>query len=282
MAPRTSNIGAIVLFCLVNIFRGELFKSKFNLENLNLKNFIRWLSSSIDPHSSQIRRVLEDKISKRRQNNKPRSMFADESPLLQELGTEQMKQIFKAARAIALYSNNDDRIYQIFEALVPTKKISVSFIIGTKYIPSKCSAYGRNASASDDAASPFAIKVPKSFEVLLAFHAYRVVTLMVEQNNPFSLSQSSPHTQTTSFVLVRNTKSGNRIGFAVQTVLNAWNAIASSMQFNNCQDMISPYILFDQELGVFKVLSTRNDGFAPSSQKTSPVNVGSSQDSQRL
>ena len=241
---------------------------------MNIVDLFRWVSESNDPHSTEIRTVLQEKIEKRPNTSKPRTMFPNDSPILQELGTEQMKQIFKAARAIALYSTVDKRILDIFNILVPTKMLSNSFIIGTKFIPSKCSSYNRVSTSKDVLPSPFATTIPKSFEVLLTFHAYRMATVLVEKDHPITVKYYSNQPDCTRFVVPKTTKSGNRIGFAVQSLLTAWNAVALHLALDSFHQLSAPYVLFKEDFGLFQVLEDRSDGFAPLSQTTSLLNVG--------
>ena len=274
MAPRTSNTGTIVLCSLINIFLSNEFSNYFNIEVMNIVDLFRWVSESNDPHSTEIRTVLQEKVDKRPNTSKPRTMFPNDSPILQELGTEQMKQIFKAARAIALYSGIDNRILHIFNLLIPTKMLSNSFIIGTKFIPSKCSSYNRASSSKDVLPSPFATSIPKSFEALLTFHAYRIATALVEKDHPITVKYYSNQPDCTRFVVPKTTKSGNRIGFAVQSLLTAWNAVALHLGLDSFHQLSAPYVLFNEDFGLFEVLEDRSDGFAPLSQTTSLVNVG--------
>lgn len=56
---------------------------------------------------------------------------------------------------------------------------------------------------------------------------------------------------------------GQRIGWAVQTVLRAWDALAKYFCFVDLEQMILPYITFDGNLGRFVAIPRRDIGYLP-------------------
>ena len=226
MAPRTTNLGITILHSFVNLFLCSLFTNKFHIDTLTIVDFFHCVAENNDPLSTDVRLALQGKIEKRQESETPKTMFPNESPILQELGKEQMKQIFKAARAIVLYGSIDERVVQNFDNLLPTKKSTNSFILGTKYIPSKCSAYTRTQSPHKEPNYPFKKAVPTSFQVPITFHAYRMVSIWADKKHPLSIENWKNQGVVKSLIPSRNTKSGNRIEFAVQSLVTAWNSIA--------------------------------------------------------
>ena len=101
-----------------------------------------------------------------------------------------------------------------------------------------------------------------------------MATVLVEKDHPVTVKYYSNQPDCTLFVVPKTTKSANRIGFAVQSLLTAWNAIALHLGLDSFDQLSAPYILFKEDFGLFQVLEDRSDGFAPLSQTTSLVNVG--------
>ena len=64
-----------------------------------------------------------------------------------------------------------------------------------------------------------------------------------------------------------------RIGYAVQTVVRAWDLFAQSLRFPNVDSMISPYILYMSASHKFVPLKARQDGYAPLSQRETLIGI---------
>jgi hypothetical protein len=60
---------------------------------------------------------------------------------------------------------------------------------------------------------------------------------------------------------------GQRIGFAVRSVVKAWDKLADALNFKNVEDMVAPYILFERaSMRIFPIDRTR--GWASLEQST--------------
>lgn len=66
-----------------------------------------------------------------------------------------------------------------------------------------------------------------------------------------------------------NTLMSQKIGYAVQKVVRAWDTLARYLQFRSVEEMLSPYILFEATQLKFKAISSREKGFAPTQQSSS-------------
>ena len=60
----------------------------------------------------------------------------------------------------------------------------------------------------------------------------------------------------------------------MQLIINAWNKFAVGVGLGQCSTLIAPYILFNPETKLFRVLEASDDGYAPTSQRTTLFNVG--------
>lgn len=66
----------------------------------------------------------------------------------------------------------------------------------------------------------------------------------------------------------RNSECVQALSDAVQIVMNAWNAVARALTFASIGTLIAPYIIFDSEKALYRVLSD-DEGFAPHEAGTS-------------
>lgn len=270
MASMTSNIGLRCFNYLVQLFRSDSCKEKFDISSntFSTESFIRWILNEDSAPAVGLKKLMEEK-NNNRGGREFRTQYPDEETVFQELGTEQVRQYFKAARAIAVYGMKDQRVLDACDLLLPTKKIPITFVTSGNFISSKCS------SVSHSGSSKFRTTIPRAFEVLLTLHAYRYVNLKKEERIGMG-SSSEQVPNDLGFNIPKTAKSGNRIGYAVQLMVSTWNRIALSIGLKDCKSLISPYILFDKDLGLFGVLKTRSDGFAPRIQSESLMNISGS------
>ena len=228
--------------------RSDAFKESFDISRSRASDIFKWIVSREDENSKVIKDLMLQK-NKARKVTTFRSMFKEGPPELLEIGTEQNRQILKLAVALVLYTLKDQRVSQVYDSTFRDRLAGLSFLIGSKYIPSKCARYKTNKE------SKFDTKVPKIFEILVYFHALRYY---VQKRNDTGSEHRLAGRQ--------DFRTGNRIGFAVQIVVNAWSSLARAIQLENCEAMISPYIMFDISTSQFRVLSNRTNGLAPLSQ----------------
>ena len=57
--------------------------------------------------------------------------------------------------------------------------------------------------------------------------------------------------------------SGQRIGWAIQTVLRGWDVLAKYFGFKDVEQMLLPYIIFDEDEAEFVVLESSHKGYYP-------------------
>ena len=225
----------------IEILQLEQFKKDFpEIKNVKTKDIFKWIVASDAEVCKRICNMMRQK-NERRRIKTFRSMFRENEPKhLQELGTEQNKQIFKASAALVLYDEKDPRILQAFWSVFDSGSIS-SLLVGTRYVPQKCSVNRVNKS------SQFSVKVPRKFEVLVYLHALKFFSVNRKICQEFNLKSSV----------------GNRIGYVVQNLIRAWSSLAKKLRMESCEEMVSPYIVFHISTGQFQVLKERTDGFSP-------------------
>jgi len=167
--------------------------------------------------------------------------FKDGNAVLQEMGTEQMKQFLRVVISVMMYAEKDQRVLELWDSLVNQRRvIPGTLIVGTSYIPSKSKSLRKGMKPA-----PFETGVPSAFEVLVLFQCLNKVK---------SKAPKKP-------------KTGNRVGFAVSRVYGAWNVLAKKSGYVNAGVMMAPYIFYDAPAVQFRPLAAKEDGFAPKVQK---------------
>ena len=64
----------------------------------------------------------------------------------------------------------------------------------------------------------------------------------------------------------KNRAIGDRIAFAVQIIVKTWGHLSEKLNVADFQELIGPYMLFEQIEKIFKPLRTAEDGIAPAKQ----------------
>lgn len=84
-----------------------------------------------------------------------------------------------------------------------------------------------------------------------------------------STAQSSQHSFFQKFLVKTLSKfegsPPQRVGWAIQKIIRAWDSFARHLGFKGIEHMIIPYLYFDDSHFIFKTISSRSNGFAPSS-----------------
>ena len=245
MAPRAANTSKTCVENLIPLILSDTFADAFDVDAplLDPKPFFRWLCTQTDDHTKAVIAQMQLKVVNRGSASIAKTLFPDGSPILQELGSEQMRQILKAAHSIASYSRMDRRVLDYCRQAMMTGPVSWNFIIGSKYIPSR----GRKNYNSSESVRTFATDVPTIFEALLYFHS-----LVFCERERHAATMTGPAPLKTD----RSKSTGNRIGFAVQLIINAWNKFAVGVGLGQCSTLIAPYILFNSETKLFMFCKT--------------------------
>lgn len=86
-------------------------------------------------------------------------------------------------------------------------------------------------------------------------------------------------TDTPADAIRLNDSTGQKVGYAVQKIILAWNRFASSLGFPGLQEMAAPYIIFEKSFATLSIIPSKNEGFAPLSQKhTTTLGIAPSTD----
>lgn len=201
-------------------------------------------------------------------NSKLSSASASSSPVLQELGTNQVKQILRTAGAVATFGHVDGRVFEMFFTLFEDSKVPISLIVGEKYLSRILQ--GRRTSKKDSSAvnngERIQLDTPSSLESILFFHALR----------DFCRSSDG---------LPRNLAAAERVAYVVQmtsqALVRVFKAITPTIQ-GNVMTIMNPYLCFEQHTGIFRVLTNRAEGFGPVSQQTTLDDVSPTNDSDKV
>ena len=168
----------VYLFNMISVMRSDELNQDSTMESITSSyKFYKWLLYNDQKKSLEIKEQLLLKA-KSRDNQSFRTstlniagsenLSEEQFMILKEMGTEQMKHYYKCALSFTVYMNRDPRIEELFHMLVTlnTKKVSISFLIGSSHIPSKC---GTKKIGTD---SQYSTEVPKPFGVILTLHCF--------------------------------------------------------------------------------------------------------------
>ena len=241
----------------VDTFRCKEFKAKYNYKSFNMNEFLDWVcavgggADAPEPVREIYANSMKKLDSMRTRNEKKRHKNPEVQELAltirQVLDTQQVKQIARASVAFHSYAAQDERVYELFENCFKNTDISPRFIIGTAYLP--CILGHRKSKQHDDVMST--MQQPSKLEALLYFHCIRIYT--------------------GTFKTLQSPNIGNRMGYALQKILDCWVRLMTNVKSDDLgrfSSLILPFIMFDENIGMFRVLKSREDGFSTSVMET--------------
>ena len=242
------NRGFLIGF--VDLLRSDVFSSRFDFRNFNIPRALDWMiEEGRDAGENSALRNVYDLCEKKLETTQQRRQLTgktdDNSKLTLRgvLHTNHVRQIFRASLAIHTFSNNDERVYQLFLHRFNDTRTSSKLLVGTAYFP-RILGGGRPT-------LKLPLDTPSKSEALLYFHCIHIYESL-------KLSVSVPH--------------GNRIGFALQTIINCWSRFISNVkaeQLGRLSSFIMPYITYDTSTGLFRVIKSRSEGYSTTAMETS-------------
>ena len=224
------------------------FQNHFNYLELQLSAFLRWIYTSENEVATRIvARMAQKKAS--RKGKKFTSLFdPTENQVLRELGTEQMRQLNRAALSVRTLSDGSQSIRQMFRNTFQTLRIPVALLNGCSFLQTVLGGKGSGR---------YNFTAPTRLEAVMYFHTICLLWNAIKSKR----------------VSIRVTyRVGNAIGLVVQLICKAWIAFVKEAKLNTLTDFIRPYAWYDESVGYFVVLSKREDGFVSRSQTTSMAN----------
>ena len=255
------------LLAYVDFFRSEEFRTHFNIRTFERVTLNRWIhdnGNSFEAGSSTGRnhpaRILYEESEKKIQRHaekkerddeaastmaaEPRKRKNDKTPssVIEVLETEQIKQVFRAARTVATYGAQDNRIFELFDLIIVEKERSPKFIVGTMYLP--------RILISNPPKNIISLSKASKIEALLFFHC-------------ISVYHSTPKSGNSNVM-------GNRVGYALQKIVDCWRRLVSNChaeEFGPISRFIMPYVTFNYETAQFSALNSRTEGFGRSSNE---------------
>lgn len=219
---------------------------------LVIAQFYEWLYNLDHDSAERIRCRLEANI--KTKNGKPvpgeRSTGdVKKDKMMHKLQSEQTRQVLMAALSVRTYSVKKPIIGHLFFNTFMHHNCPIGLINGSSVLQKKITKYRRmNADLN------FGDNQHLSFlEATIYFHAMMFVYRAASDNR---------------ISLQINYKSGNKIGYTVQRVCRAFVRLREqSNQDQSLTTLISPYMWYNRDTGMFQVLSKREDGFAHASQQ---------------
>lgn len=208
-----------------------------------------WIIASDHNSAKDLVDVLQKKFDNRSSKEFYSSAHQGSSDLLREFGTAQVLQYHQLALAIAVLMEDDSRIGELFDDMVYKRCVfPVTWLLASRYLPSV--VYRIKGKTKQES---FSTAPPCALEAIFYFHALQYAILHGGME----------------FATSHKRISANRIGFAVQLVINAWRKLADACTVEpalTVTSMLLPYMIFNPDTFQFSALASHADGFAPKTQ----------------
>ena len=177
--------------------------------------------------------------------------------------TNYTEQCFRVYLAFRQGFPGDQRTWD-YAKLIPEKYTRPSAWQTSFFVSQKARSTGKDG---------FLTQVATPFERMLFSMAIKKVLAAAEDTSKTTAKQSGSDTRARKRARVTSVgkmdrNSAQRIGFAVQYIVRAWNVFARAINFTSVDAMISPYLCFNTDTFLFEVISKRAGGFAPVEQST--------------
>lgn len=261
MPPTESN--RMLLLGLFDVLISDEYANEFSDDVVAYRQFLRWFHSS---YHSAARKICEHLRTKgeRRQGTAPRSVFdpnlEGNDLVLVELGTEPVRQMFRAANAVEKFARMSPVLGEIFSLVMGGSshcaRATMTLLTGAQFVQLVLDRRRRKVRPQPAGPSKrFAIvdilTTPSIFEVCILYHCF----VKVDK----ALDHRILHCR-------RNQHSGTRIGLVVQLAVKAWNSLIRSFGLGSLSEVVQPYAFFSHKTMTFNPLRRRQDGFARKSQ----------------
>ena len=201
------------------------------------------------PEMKNLRDILQQKYEKRTDSRRAafiktlgKSYDPSEPTWAQELRSQYMRQVFRLSISLELYRRRLPVVFQYFERMFVKNRMASGYVLTGTFIQQKYQARVSNKRTN------FPMKIATPIQALFFFHALVFV------------SRNVPHAP-------KNAHVGNRVGYVVQMLCSCWeNFVTSSLKANNFLNFLVPYMCFDDDKDLFVPISTREEGYGPSTQ----------------
>ena len=245
-----------LLLAFVHILMEKDCYTSYITYRKDVSQFFIWLRHN-RPTSEYVQHMerIAQKKSDRRMKQLTSSLssgYKSDDCINQELMTNQVKQLLRAAASIATYAQTDARILQLFISKFDKDRLNVSFVNANQYLTRIIGGSRPAASSAVHAPVPLQLNTPTNLEALFFFHACTYFAMNVKK-------------QTVTYLV------GHRIGFAVQLACNALVRCIKSItveEIDKVTDFIMPYIFYDHTTGLFRVIKSRGEGFSSTNMET--------------
>ena len=256
----TSQVNLSYLLCFTNIFQLPEFSKVFNYRDMQYNDDMEWIidNGRKGTGGSDVQTIMDLTKAKLEKGAKMKRLGNEDSEEISEISilkSAHIRQIYRVSLAIHSYGVRDARIRQIFQYCYNDDKISQRYLVGSAYLTNILGS--TKASKSYSKSSELQLATASNIEVLLYFHCVRIVMRL---KNELKLSH----------------KTGTRIGYAVQTICKCWVRLIQLIKnhrFGLLSAFIMPYIIFDHDRRMFRVLKSRAEGFSNALQEQSLENV---------
>lgn len=238
----------MLIASFAEIFDDATFKAAFNTANFDRVQALNWMRTSTITPARRIVERMSLKAEKRTKRVANSSIRNENDPVMEELGTQQVGQTFRAALAIHTYGVRDQRVPQAFKNTFLKRQCSIMFLNAGSYIQSVL-----GTGASDKPLS--CRRRPTVFEVLMWLHCVNMVTDLANKKK---------------MTLRFNYRAGNIIGYVVHRVCSAWNLLVRGIGEEPLSVQLLPYLWYRENNGCFEQVPAA-DGFTPASQRQSLI-----------
>lgn len=289
------SVNVTLFLCFIDILKDEEFYNLYNQEKGGTQAFFRHVRSSNHSSARKICSMMADKAAKRK-TPLSRGVFqtsVEDDPVVLELGSEQVRQIFRLSLSVLVYIKCDARIGQLVAHLFHDgpNSVPLSFIRGGLFLQhalkddssvssTKSMKRGgnnvwqkkRRASDMDTADSE-----QDDFDDDSSGHGTRRgVAKRKKKTKPDSIRPPSiPSAYTVimflhSLSMAKDKKgvpampsSGNQIGVAVFTITECFKQFKKQISSTPFFKTILPYLSYNRSRCMFSVISKRTDGYSP-------------------
>ena len=252
--------------CFVEMLESRLFQKTFNLNSFKIDMVMKWIIvEGSKPNALKCLKNLYNLTTRKLEKAKTaasKKTIQMSKKKNDEVETEtsilmsrHIRQIFRVSQAVYTYGSRDRRILELFRTCFVEDKISQRFIVGSAYLTNVFPKAQRSVSYSKT--SKLELGAPSNLEAILYFHCIRLVMGLKEG---FKLSHTT----------------GSRIGFAIQTLCKAWVQLLRNVKTEKLGMMttlIMPYIIYESDRRMFRVLKSRAEGYSNSGQEVSLLNT---------
>jgi len=139
-----------------------------------------------------------------------------------------------------------------FKATFVTLNVTIGFINAGTFMQKLLGGTKTKKRKAGGAPSTLQVRLPTPFGILLFFHGLTVL----EQ----SLAKKKVKAP-------RSYATGNRVGEVVLRLFDAFTKLSRAANLGGLASTLAPYILYVSRNGLFTPLRTRQDGFAPETQR---------------